>query len=63
MENNNALNASGSQEKKHTYLRRLLTVSALILAILFIILGILRSEQETIFIKAIRICAECIGLG
>lgn len=28
-----------------------------------ILLGIARGEQETVLIKAIHICLECIGIG
>lgn len=35
----------------------------ILLSILFIIFGIYRNEVATIFIKAINICMECIGLG
>lgn len=29
----------------------------------FLVLGVARGEQETVFMKASRICMECIGLG
>ena len=42
----------------------ILLKTALILAsIACIAFGIYRGEAETIFIKAINICMECIGLG
>jgi hypothetical protein len=50
-------------EKKRIFFRPVLTFIALTISVLFILLGIFRSETETVFIKAIRICTECIGLG
>ena len=29
----------------------------------FLVLCVARGEQETVFMKASRICMECIGLG
>lgn len=37
--------------------------TAIVLGILFVVLGILRGEPGEILAKAIRICLECIGLG
>lgn len=33
------------------------------LGIAFIVLGVGRGEDQTVFRKAINICMECIGLG
>jgi hypothetical protein len=35
----------------------------LVLGIVFIVMGIFRGEIGTVFIKAINICLECIGVG
>lgn len=43
--------------------KRLLRWTLLILALIFIGAGILRSEQNTVFLKAVNICLECIGIG
>ena len=33
------------------------------LGAVFLALGAARGEQDTVFIKAVNICMECIGLG
>jgi ABC-type phosphate transport system permease subunit len=35
----------------------------LIIAVVLIAFGIYINEYETVFIKAVRICLECIGIG
>ncbi len=42
---------------------RLLPYGILVFAILFIVIGMMHGEQETVLQKAIHICLECIGIG
>ncbi len=35
----------------------------LLVAIVFIVVGLYRLEHFSVFIKAINICLECIGVG
>lgn len=42
-----------------TWIRR----GLLFTAAAFILFGISRGEQETVLVKAIHICLECIGIG
>ncbi len=42
---------------------RIITVSMLLIGVLFLSAGILRGENIIIFEKAINICLECIGIG
>ena len=43
--------------------RNLCAAGLLILGTVFMAIGVLRSEHETVFRKAIMICLECIGIG
>lgn len=38
-------------------------IAVLIVGIIFISIGIARSEEGIVLIKAVRICMECIGIG
>lgn len=39
------------------------TIIAFILSAAFIITGIIKEQNRQVFVKAIKICLECIGLG
>ena len=41
----------------------ILRVALLAVAVIFILVGWLRDEAEIVFIKAVNICLECIGIG
>jgi len=38
-------------------------LTLLIIAALFLVMGVRREETEQVFRKAVNICMECIGLG
>lgn len=43
--------------------RNFQTLLALVIAVVFILYGIFRSEVGTVLLKAVKICLECIGIG
>ena len=46
-------------EKKRTLLR----IALISAAVVFIIVGVFRGDNDSIFRKAVFICMECIGIG
>ncbi len=41
----------------------LLRLGLLVLALVFLGVGLARGEQQEVLAKAVRICLECIGIG
>ena len=41
----------------------IIRLSILSISVIFIVLGILNSSMHSVFIKAVNLCTECIGLG
>lgn len=39
------------------------TIIAFVLSVVFIVIGIIKEQNHQVFMKAIKICLECIGLG
>ncbi|MBR1798182.1 MAG: hypothetical protein IJ757_09290 [Clostridiales bacterium] len=49
--------------KKSIVSKQVIRVVILILAVVLIVLGCFNGSAHDVFVKAVRICAECIGLG
>ena len=43
--------------------RMLLRIALIAAAVVFIIVGVFRGDNDSIFRKAVFICMECIGIG
>ncbi|MCL1912468.1 MAG: hypothetical protein FWG10_00960 [Eubacteriaceae bacterium] len=43
--------------------KRIITLTLLAVAVLFIVLGISQGDYYSTLQKAVRICLECIGIG
>lgn len=51
------------QKNRRNRANRFVQAGILVLAVLFIIVGIGRQEHLMVMQKAVRICLECIGIG
>ena len=51
------------KEKVEKMKERKITLTLLTLSLAFIGFGIYRKEVDTVFMKAINLCLECIGIG
>jgi len=43
--------------------KRIIWVALFAIAVLLIIAGVINGGAQDVFIKAVKICSECIGLG
>lgn len=43
--------------------RKYQTMAVLILSVVFIMIGVMEGQNRQVFVKAINICLECVGLG
>lgn len=50
-------------EKEIKMKRSKITYSLLALSLVFIGFGVYRKEVDTVFMKAVNLCLECIGIG
>lgn len=39
------------------------TMAVFILSVVFIMIGVMEGQNRQVFVKAINICLECVGLG
>lgn len=42
---------------------RFKTIMLLVLALCFILIGLIREENETVLNKGTNLCLECVGIG
>lgn len=43
--------------------KKILRISCVIMGVVFLAVGIILEQPQMIYMKAIRICLECIGIG
>lgn len=56
---NSAADGNGGTDMKRKYQ----TMAALILSAALIIIGVMEGQNRQVFVKAVNICLECVGLG
>lgn len=54
---------SNTLENEVKMKRKYSTLGALVLASALIIIGIVMGQNESVLLKAIKICLECVGIG
>lgn len=49
--------------EEKTVKKTVIRISLVLLSAVLIIMGIATGESDTVMLKAVRICMECIGIG
>ena len=52
-----------AEERRQAGRLRRVRIALLVIAVGFIVAGILNGSAEDVLIKAIHLCTECVGLG
>ena len=55
--------AGAGNVKQDTDKLRIARIAVLVVAVVFVIAGIMNGSMEDMLIKAVNICTECVGLG
>ncbi len=43
--------------------KKILRISCVMLGVVFLLVGVILEQPQMMYMKAIRICLECIGIG
>jgi hypothetical protein len=43
--------------------RKIIRAVLFVVAVIFVFWGVCRGEMKTVFVKAVNVCLECVGIG